>query len=766
MSHTQRSPEAHLPCSPLTSPQTASASQAPLLNSCVYDEMMGYRIDQRFKTFVNTEVLPGLALRSEDFWHGFLTILTQLCEKNTFLLAQRKQFQNRIDQWHIACRGQPFDKHAYEDFLHSIGYLLPKVGDFKIAPLKVDEEVALQAGPQLVVPLKNARFALNAVNARWGSLYDALYGSDAIARDGELAPQKNYNHVRGARVIAKAREFLDTAAPLVGASHAEAAHYSIVGGTLEVALKNGSVTQLKNPAQLLGYIGAPGQPAGILLCNHQLRFEIVIDRDSQVGAGDAAGIADIILESALTTIMDCEDSVAAVDSEDKIAVYRNWLGLCQGTLSAHFSKTRADGSKGKVTRRMLPDRHYHGIDGQVLTLPGRSLMFIRNVGHLMTTPLILDQDNNEVYEGIVDGVITSTIAMHDLLASTDLRNSRAGSIYIVKPKMHGPEEVAFTTRLFAAIESMLGLGDNTLKLGIMDEERRTTLNLKACIKQAAARCVFINTGFLDRTGDEIHTSMHAGPMVPKTWMKTQPWIKAYELWNVDTGLDCGFSNKAQIGKGMWAMPDCMHDMLLSKQQHLQAGASTAWVPSPTAATLHALHYHQVDVSQQQRIIANRINRDAERCFEQLLDIPLLVDKSSLTPEIIRAEIDNNCQGILGYVVRWVDQGIGCSKVLDIHNVGLMEDRATLRISSQLLANWLLHGICTPHELDAALVRMAAVVDRQNAADAHYRPMLPDLEHNLAFRAARELIFSGASQPNGYTEPLLHAYRRKKKLQLN
>ncbi|VUD56459.1 Malate synthase G [Thalassocella blandensis] len=738
-----------------------------------YVDVASLKVDRDLKQFIDSEVLPGTDIQAEQFWSDFNRMIENFAPKNAELLLVRDRMQQQIDEWHKSNRlnlsqNETLDKKEYTHFLQSIGYLAPRVGDFKITTQQVDDEIARQAGPQLVVPVKNARFALNAANARWGSLYDALYGSDVIDSDGGAEAGKKYNPVRGKKVIQYAKYFLDEAIPLAEGSHSEATAYSIRDGQLDVSLMDGLQTSLLTPEKFIGYRGDSSDPVALLFCNHGLHIEIKLDANGVVGCEDSAGIDDVVLESALTTIMDCEDSVAAVDAEDKIDVYRNWLGLMKGDLTVSFEKNTRAG-KQIIERKLNDDKEFTGLNGEKITLSGRSLLFIRNVGHLMTTGAILRQTSDDQYqeipEGIMDGVITSLIGMHDLKRSGSYSNSSKGSIYIVKPKMHGPQEVEFTDSLFADIESMLGLQPNTIKLGIMDEERRTSLNLKACIKKASARVVFINTGFLDRTGDEIHTSMHAGPMVPKTQMKQQLWLNAYEEWNVDTGLDCGLSGRAQIGKGMWAMPDKMRDMMQNKIGHPQAGANTAWVPSPTAATLHVMHYHQVPVFKQQRIIENRINKDMPECFGKLLEIPLLYNAEQLSEEDIRREVENNCQGILGYVVRWIDQGIGCSKVPDIHNVGLMEDRATLRISSQHLSNWLLHGICTRQQVEQALLRMAAVVDEQNADDAQYQPMLPNVKNSLAFIAASALIFEGETQPNGYTEPLLHHYRLLKKAQL-
>ena len=711
-------------------------------------------VAEELSSFLSTEVLPGLEISEDHFWSSLEKIIQEFSLRNKELLDIRELMQGQIDAWHLANPGEEENLDVYKDFLKEIGYLLPEGKDFKITTENVDPEISTIAGPQLVVPVMNARFALNAANARWGSLYDALYGTDMISEDDGASRAGAYNSIRGNKVIAFSKNFLDEHFALNNASYSDVNSFCIREGRLELGLNNGESVGLINSEQFQGYQGSADQPSGVLLKNNNLHAEIQIDPSHSVGETDPAGIKDVLLESAITTIQDCEDSVAAVDGEDKVAVYRNWLGLMKGDLKETFIKGGAE-----MTRSLNPDRNYIAPDGSNLQLSGRSLMLVRNVGHLMTNPAILDQNGDEVPEGILDAMFTICIAMHDLNGDSGIKNSQAGSIYIVKPKMHGPDEVQFTCDLFSAVEKSLNLNPLTAKVGIMDEERRTTVNLKECIRVARERVIFINTGFLDRTGDEIHTSMEAGPMIPKAEMKQQPWISAYEDWNVDCGLETGFKGNAQIGKGMWPMPDEMLNMYKTKTMHPESGANCAWVPSPTGATLHAMHYHQILVSKQQEKLLER----TKASLDDILTIPVMSDAKSLSSEDVQKELDNNAQGILGYVVRWVDQGVGCSKVPDINNIGLMEDRATCRISSQHIANWLHHSVCSEDQVMETMKRMAIVVDQQNSGDPSYQPMAPSYD-GIAFTAACNLAIEGRVQPSGYTEPILHSMRLKYKAQ--
>jgi malate synthase len=706
------------------------------------------QVSPELDSFLRNEVLPGLDIQPDQFWNSFETVLAEFAERNKSLLGKREDIQKQIDDWHLARKGSDHNHEEYLNFLKDIGYLLDEGDDFEITTQNVDDEIKTVAGAQLVVPVMNARFALNAANARWGSLYDALYGTDMISEEGGAERSGPYNSVRGNKVIEFSKTFLDDSVPLASGKYKDVTGFKVQDGHLKINISDQSSSKLSNESQFIGFTGEADNPSSILLKNNNLHIEIQVDYEDSIGQDDPAGIKDVVLESAVTTIQDLEDSVAAVDAEDKSLAYRNWLGLMKGDLEESFIK-----GENKMTRSLSQDRDYLTKDGSDMKLPGRSVLLVRNVGHLMTNPAILDGDGNEVPEGIMDAMFTICIGKHDLLKQGKLANSRTGSIYIVKPKMHGPEEVQFTCDLFTRVEQELGLEPLAVKIGIMDEERRTTVNLKECIRAAKDRIIFINTGFLDRTGDEIHTSMEAGPVVPKAQMKQQSWIGAYEDWNVDVGLETGFKGKAQIGKGMWAMPDEMLGMYENKSMHPEAGANCAWVPSPTAATLHAIHYHQIFVADQQEVIKTR----SRASIDDILSIPILEDPSSLTAEDIQAELDNNCQGILGYVVRWVDLGVGCSKVPDINNIGLMEDRATCRISSQHIANWLHHELCSEDQVVETMKKMALVVDEQNANDPEYNNMSPSFD-GIAFSAAVDLALKGRSQPSGYTEPILHSKR--------
>jgi malate synthase len=705
-------------------------------------------VSKQLDTFLREEVVNGINIQPSLFWKSLESILDTFGPKNIELLAKRESLQKQIDNWHLERKGQEHNALEYKNFLKEIGYLLEEGDDFSIETSDVDPEIKTIAGPQLVVPVSNARFALNAANARWGSLYDALYGTDVISEEDGAERVGGYNPERGNKVIAFAKNFLNETVPLKDGSYEDAISFMILGESLQVELSDGTRSELKNTNQYIGFAGDISNPTGILLKNNNLHLEIQIDKDHNIGMEDPAGIKDVLVESAITTIQDCEDSVAAVDAADKVVVYRNWLGLMKGDLKETFIKGGSE-----MTRSLNSDRSYTSKDNKKLNLPGRSLMLVRNVGHLMTNPAVLDKNGNEIPEGILDAMFTICISKHDLERSGDYSNSRKGSIYIVKPKMHGPKEVKFTCDLFAAVEKELSIKPLSVKIGIMDEERRTTVNLKECIRIAKDRVIFINTGFLDRTGDEIHTSMEAGPMIPKAEMKQQPWISAYEDWNVDTGLQTGFKGKAQIGKGMWAMPDEMLEMYNTKAMHPSAGANCAWVPSPTAASLHVIHYHQILVSSEQESIASR----PKASLDDILTIPVMSDPGTLSAEDIQTELDNNVQGILGYVVRWIDSGVGCSKVPDINNVGLMEDRATCRISSQHIANWLHHDLCSKDQVIETMKKMAVIVDEQNASDSTYKNMAPSFD-GAAFIAACDLAVEGRTQPSGYTEPILHSKR--------